>query len=112
MWFKPWTWFPVAAITDVEPEWLTDDVDWLIASRDFEASIGRHGQPLSESTSREANPANSDGSFYYVTERPEVDWAERAQSLAAERFREEAGKDFSMAGYFFPVVKKWRESRK
>lgn len=108
VWWKPWTWFPVGAVSTLEPEWVVDDVDWLIASRDFEASVGGHGHPLSEATSREANPANSDGAYYYVAGPQQVDWAERARSVAAKKFRDEVGADFDMSGYFFPVKKVWR----
>lgn len=108
VWWKPWTWPPIAAITETEPEWSVADVDWLIASRDHEASIGSHGHPLEEATSNEANPANADGAYYYVGGPQKVDWAERARRIAEKRFREEVGDKFDMSGYFFPVKKVWR----
>lgn len=110
VWWKPWTWLPVGAVESAESEWTTEDVDWLIASRDFEASIGGHGIPLAEAMSDDANPANGDGLYYYAADvnKPRVDWAERARSKAATQFREMVGKDFDMSGYVFPVVKKWR----
>lgn len=108
VWWKPWTWVPVAATVEVESEFTSSDVDWLIASRDREASIGAHGHPLDEATSPDANPANPNGAYYYVADAQRVDWAERARRGAEKRFRDEVGDKFDMSGYFFPVRKVWR----
>ena len=99
---------PVGAVTATEPEWRETDIDWMIASRDRESTMGAHGHPLDESTSRDANPANADGTHYYVAGPPQVDWAERARLRAEKQFREEVGDKFDASGYFFPVKKVYR----
>jgi len=92
-----------------DPEWSLTDVDWLIASRDYEAGIGSHGHPLDEATSADANPANPDAKYSYAAgPAPDVDWAERARLNAQQVHRATLRDDESANGMYFPVRKVWR----
>lgn len=95
-----------------ESEWSADERAWLIASRDYESSIGGHGHFLEESTSPLADPANKDGLWRYEAgSAPQVDYAAKAQHEAQDAYRK-AWPDASMAGLFFPVRKVWVEPNK
>lgn len=85
-----------------ESEWTDAEREYLLTSRRDERR-GLHGHLLSESTSPAANPANSDGAYFYVAEAPIVDWAEYARAKAYEKFRAAQADGESMAGYVFPV---------
>lgn len=92
-----------------EPEWDPTEVNWLLASRDYEASIGPHGHPLAETMSSEANPANAEGAWYYTAgPEPDVDWAMVASHKAEADYRELLPEGASMAGFQFPPRKVWR----
>jgi len=88
----------VRSVTSAEPEWRTEDVDILLASRYDELSRGSHGVPMSEAT----DPANQ---FAYVSTL-RTDWAARSQADAIAAARRAADKDASFAGVFAVVQRR------
>ena len=62
------------------PEFTSEDVAVLLASRWVEADIGPHGVPMSEAT----DPANQFGFEGY--EKPRTDYAEKARRDAMDAF--------------------------
>jgi len=49
-----------------------------------EADLGPHGQPMSEATSKDADPATLGGHRYEVNQNPIIDRAQRALDLQRE----------------------------
>ena len=85
-----------------EPEFSKEQYELLAALVEYEASIGDHGFPLSESMSVEADPMNPEGSYGYVA-KPVRDWAEQAI--------EDAQKDPQWSGENYSAARKWRVFR-
>lgn len=104
--------------------WDTEDIDAGVALVAWEADLGPHGQPLSESISPDADPKNSHGQYFYraglpivdpetgaTVYAPEVDYAEKARRDAEDAYRKTLGPNQTMNGLFFPVVKVPRQRR-
>lgn len=97
------------SVTVREPEWTAADVSLLLASKHLEHRDST-GQLLTEATDLGANPANPDGTHYYVAgvpyakggRGPVINWAERAVAEARKNYRERYP-DEDMAGLYFPV---------
>lgn len=77
----------VVSVTVTESRFTPDEVTVLLASRRAEQERrGAHGHPLSESTSRDADPSSFDAKYRYRVPSPTVDYAARALAQAqAER---------------------------
>lgn len=69
----------VRTVTRREPEFSHADKVALLALDAYEADLGPHGLPLSETT----DPANQRA---YVAENPVMDWAARAISDAQRKY--------------------------
>lgn len=97
------------SVTVREPEWTADAVSELIASKHLEYRDST-GHLLVESTDLLANPANTNGTHYYVAgvlgpdglRHPVTNWAEKAEADARKKYRD-TYKDADMAGLRFPV---------
>lgn len=67
----------IRSVTTVEPEWDVEQRSLLLASVRLEADIGPHGQPMSEATSPDADPARPGGWSYRANKLPIIDRAAR-----------------------------------
>lgn len=94
------------AITRREPEWSHDDVDLMVASRQLEASIGSHGQPLDEAMSPLADPSSWGAEYGYETYL-EKDFAMKAKQDREDAERKALPEGGSMNGLVVRVRKKW-----
>ncbi len=92
-----------AAITEREPEWCRADVEALIAFVEM-GRVGPHGQPMSEATSRLADPSNPDAEWRYVVE-VWTDFAAKAKSEFIRDYKSKYGDDANMDELGF-IVKK------
>jgi hypothetical protein len=98
-----------------EPEWTPDQVALVLAVEEYEQMLGPHGQPRDESMSSDSDPSNPRGKRYYVagvpTMTPEgrtvhaplIDWAQRSQDQAMQRYKDSAGEGADLSGLVFPV---------
>lgn len=97
------------SITVREAEWDDDQVALLLASRRNELRDPT-GHLLVESTDLLANPANVDGTHYYVADAPHVNWAQRAEQQARDAFKRDHP-DADTAGFFWPIRRVDRRKR-
>jgi hypothetical protein len=93
------------------------------AVKEFDASLGDHGQPMDEATSPDSDPSNREGTHFYragvrvtspeghVTYGPVVDFAKKAELDAAEAFRKASGENANLNGLMFPVQRVERVRR-
>jgi hypothetical protein len=97
----------VRTVTSRESEWCPREVALLLASRVVDADRGPHGEPLSESTSKLADPANADAEWFYEgSQVPVVDYAAKALADAEDAYRARLPKDAKMPhGLHFYVTK-------
>lgn len=93
----------VASVTEREPEWCRADVEALIAFIEM-GRVGPHGQPMSEATSREADPSNPDRTIGYEVE-VWTDFAAKTLSEYKARYKAQYGDDVNMDELKF-IVKK------
>lgn len=99
----------VRAVTVREPEWTAAEVSMLIASKHLEMRDST-GHLVVEATDLRANPANPDGTHYYVAgvlgpdgmRHPVHNFAEIARAQAQQTFRD-AYPDVDMTGLYWPV---------
>ncbi|WP_066038654.1 hypothetical protein [Herbiconiux solani] len=96
----------VKSVTVHDPDFTRQDIDLALASRRDELR-NRHGFPLEEAMSNEANPANAAGEFYFVGAGLETDWVEKAELDALDRFKAE-NPDENLNGKHMTVVKRYR----
>ncbi|TFD51956.1 hypothetical protein E3T46_07660 [Cryobacterium sp. Hh11] len=83
----------VRSLSTPEPEFADDDLDLMLASVAFEASIGRNGHLLSHTMSPEADPQKYEHSLRYVAHGPFWDWDEKVRLDDIDRYRAEFPKD-------------------
>ena len=83
----------VRSVTRKEPEFNDDDLNLMLASVAFEASIGRNGHLLSHTMSPEADPSNYDSTLRYFAHGPFWDWDEKARLDDIDRYRAQFPKD-------------------
>lgn len=89
--------------TEREPEWSRIDVESMIAA--IEAGrVGSHGQPMSEATSRDADPSNRDRTIDYEVE-VYTDFAQKKLNDFKRSFLKIYGDDVSLDDFRF-IVKK------
>lgn len=67
-------------VTYREPEFDDEQRDWLVAYDRYASEVGPHGFLMSEATSPDADPANPDAKFRFVTrDKPTVDRAAKSR---------------------------------
>lgn len=81
----------VGSVTEREPEWCRADVEALIAYIEM-GRVGPHGQPMSEATSRLADPANPEREWDYAVEAV-TDFAARRESEFRRGYQAAYGDD-------------------
>ena len=94
-------------MTTREPEFDAEQVDYLLAIGEFEASIGSHGQPLDEATDPRADPNDYSGGWSYMGHGPFTDWAKKAELDAADAYKAKFDEKSppNMNGLYFTVEK-------
>jgi hypothetical protein len=75
---------PSVLQVEQEPEWDEEQVALLLAAEEQLAEIGPHGVPMSEATSRLADPNNRFTGWHYEIPPPRIDHAQRALNLAQD----------------------------
>lgn len=93
----------VGSVTEREPEFSRADVEAMIAYTE-KLRVGSHGQPMSEATSREADPSNRSRTIKYEVDTY-IDFAKQAENQARENHKREYGEDADMASTCFVVRK-------
>ena len=88
-----------------EQEFDAHDVRLMVAHLRREADIGSHGQPMSEATSADANPATHGGYRYEANSAPRIDWAAKALAGAQETYYK-ANPNVSRDGHLWWVQKR------
>lgn len=68
----------VGSVRHREPEFDDRDRALLLAHHRAAGDMGPHGQPMSEATSPEADPARPGGWRYEANTAPRMDWAAKA----------------------------------
>ena len=81
------------SVTRRESEFNDDDLDLMLASLAFEASIGRNGHLLSRTMSAEADPTHYESTLRYTAHGPFWDWDEKARLDDIDRYRDQFPKD-------------------
>jgi hypothetical protein len=79
----------------------------LLASREAD-KVSSTGHPIDEATNPAANPARTDGEYFYMPGNPIIDWSEVAhqQGIAAYKSRHP---DTDMRGVIIPVERRERQ---
>lgn len=105
----------VSVRVEREPEWTADQLALVLGVEAYDASLGRHGQPMDEALSPDSDPSNRNGKRVYragvpvvtpegnVIYAPLVDYAQRSQDEAMENYKKSAGDGASLSGLVFPV---------
>lgn len=81
-----------------EPEFDQEQYELVTALEEYEAGLGHHGLPLSETTSIDADPANPEGKYWYHV-RVVRDWYDDAIE-AAQKDPKYSGDNYSRARIF------------
>jgi len=97
----------VRSVTRREPEFDDEQRALLLASAEFEAGIGSHGQLLSEAMSPEASPTEYGSTLRFAAQGPFWDYAEKARLDDIDRYKAEFPKDAppNLNGAFWTVEK-------
>lgn len=91
--------------TYLEPEFDDEQRDWLIAYARYMSEVGPHGFLMSEATSPDADPANPDAKFHFVTrDKPTVDRAEKSRMDAIDAYKQK-WPDANLNGLIFRTDK-------
>lgn len=108
VWWNPLTWFIAHhVVVQQESEWATDQVDALLGYVAYQADLGSHGQPMSESMSPLADAANWGGEYYYEVDEPLIDHAGKALAVKRKLY-EKQNPEADMSYLRFPVRKVFR----
>lgn len=83
----------VRSVTTREPEFDDEQLDLLLASVEFEASIGSNGFRRSDSMNPEADPTNYASPLRFSAAGPFWDYAEQARLDAIDAYKEQFSKD-------------------
>ena len=94
----------VGTVTTTEPEFGGRQLALMLAGERVEGDMGSHGQPMSEATSAEADPAVRGGWRYEANDAPRIDWAARAVGLKQDAFYKKFP-DVSRAGHLWHARK-------
>jgi len=78
-------------VTYREPEFDRAQVDLLLAHQRHRNDIGPHGQPMSEATDPQANPAVEGGWHYEATANGVMDYAELSIAEARDAYFKKYG---------------------
>jgi len=97
----------VRSVTRREPEFDDEQRTLLLASAEFEAGIGSHGQLLSEAMNPQASPTEYGSSLRFSAQGPFWDYAEKARLDDIDRYKAEFPKDSppNLNGAFWTVEK-------
>ena len=89
-----------------EPEWDQLQADYLLALEAYEADMGTHGHPMSEATSRDADPFNRQRKYHYeAVPTPTVDFAAKARDDAMDKYYKE-NPDANRNGHLWAAPKR------
>ena len=69
-----------------EPEYTPGDVELLTAVLAYQQSLGSHGHPLDEATSRLADPSSRESTYGYRVPLPTIDYAQQALTRAKKEY--------------------------
>lgn len=95
----------VGSVTWREPEWSTDDVNALLALREYRRLTGPHGQQMDEAMSPDGDPSNPDAKFRWVAGLPSVDFAQKAINVEQDNYKKKYGDDADMGSMRWSVRK-------
>lgn len=91
----------VGAVLEREPEFSRTDVESLIAHLEM-GRVGRHGQPMAEATSEDANPSNRARKYAYEAD-VYTDFAQLELDKQQKAFKATYGDDADMSGLVWVV---------
>ena len=86
-----------------EPEWTPEQYELAVALTEYEAGLGRHGLPLAETMSADADPDNPNGKYSYRVMPPSRDWYDYA--VEVEQKKPDWSGDNYLAARKFVAVK-------
>jgi hypothetical protein len=109
VWWKPWTWARlVGSETRIESEFDIEQVDLLLAIREFNSERDSNGFPFSEVLSPAANPNEHSlpEVIRFFAQGPFTNWAEKSRLDAEQQYKKDAGDAANLNGMFWTVEKK------
>jgi len=102
----------VASITTTESPFNVEQLDLLLAMRNYQQMLDSNGIPFEEATSNAANPTNYDSPeiVRFIARGPFTNWADKSRLDAEDAFRKEQGDNANLNGLFWTVEKKTYEN--
>jgi len=101
----------VRSLTMTESPFNLEQVDLLLAIREYQRNLDANGIPFERATSEDANPNVDENTpqkhpVRFLAQGPFTNWAEKSRLDAEDAYKKLAGDDVNLNGMFWTVEEK------
>jgi len=99
------------SLSITESPFDVEQVDLLLAIREYQRGLDQNGIPFERATSDQANPNPTPGSeqshpVRFLAHGPFTNWAEKSRLDAEDAYKKQSGDDVNLNGMFWTVEEK------